>query len=318
MKTYLPWVVVGVLCAGLAYQYFEFREMQKALMGSNNGVIQELHSFDSRLGRAEVVLDSNGKLLDSLKDDLPDEIRADLERYRIEIESIAEIVLTHNVSGGGNVSFKASRSLFKASSKPPLGQPIGEEVEGLKKPLVVPFGWEYKDWRLSAVLNDDMFTYTLAQTFEAIMVEGEKGKTSPSYIRIWELDAEGKHIEPAMEVKRFKVIKRDKKVSKMSWWNPKLDIDVGDVYVNRRNRQSVVAGVNISSSSYGNSEESPDWRVARAGAVYAGLGSYGLSLALISYNLGKPLPLVDNVWITPEYVRLGKDNAVGITIGGML
>lgn len=109
--------------------------------------------------------------------------------------------------------------------------------------------------------------------------------------------------------------------SRMFWLNPILDINsfVGvavwkfaDGRGNPDNMLAFGADVGISLSSYGETKVDSLFRLARFGVGYDAERQAGhLSFAPFAFNIGKPLPLVTNLYITPQ---AAVDTAGGITV----
>ena len=110
--------------------------------------------------------------------------------------------------------------------------------------------------------------------------------------------------------------------NKMFWFNPILDLNFfvgGRVYKfangpgNPKDIFSVGADVGISLSSYGETEADSLFRFLRIGVGYdAERRAAHFSLAPFLYNIGKPLPLLTNLYLAPQ---VGIDSSGGITVG---
>jgi len=109
--------------------------------------------------------------------------------------------------------------------------------------------------------------------------------------------------------------------SKMFWLNPKLDLNLfagGNVYgfVQGPGRpESIVsfgADIGLSLSSYGETEIDSWFRLFRFGIGYnSERQAAHFSFAPFAFNIGKPLPLLTNLYLTPQ---LGIDTAGGLTV----
>lgn len=109
--------------------------------------------------------------------------------------------------------------------------------------------------------------------------------------------------------------------NKMYWFNPKLDLNVfagGRVvgFASGPGRDSILsfgADVGLSLSSYGENQVDSWFRLFRFGIGYDAERRAGhLSFAPFAFNIGKPLPLITNLYITPQ---IGIDTAGGTTVG---
>lgn len=109
--------------------------------------------------------------------------------------------------------------------------------------------------------------------------------------------------------------------SKMFWFNPVLDVNFfigGNVYgfaegPGRSNSLLSIGGdLGLTFSSYGETKINSWFRLFRLGLGYnAERRGVQFSLAPFAFNLGKPLPLLTNLYITPQ---LAVDSAGGLTV----
>lgn len=109
--------------------------------------------------------------------------------------------------------------------------------------------------------------------------------------------------------------------SKMFWFNPILDLNFfagGKVYEfvngpgNPGNIISIGVDIGLSLSSYGETRADSWFRLFRIGAGYnAERRAAHFSFAPFAFNLGKPLPLFTNLYLTPQ---LGLDTGGGMTV----
>ncbi len=109
--------------------------------------------------------------------------------------------------------------------------------------------------------------------------------------------------------------------NKMFWLNPRLDFNLfvgGNVYGftqgpgRPNNLFSLGADIGLSLSSYGETTVDSWFRLFRFGVGYnAERQAAHFSFAPFALNIGKPLPLLTNLYLTPQ---LGIDTAGGLTI----
>ncbi len=150
------------------------------------------------------------------------------------------------------------------------------------------------------------FEYELNQKFELVQVSGDDDS---SYINLYELDADGKRL-PKATVEKFNVFKKAPQLDQFYWWAPHLDI-AGSV-----NHERALGGeMAVSFMGYGKTTNDLSWRFLRGGAVYS--SDIGAVLCPVSYNVGEPLPLLSNVWLSPCYQYLN-DHGVSLSVGAQL
>lgn len=324
MKKVLPWVVSVILALGMVYQHLQMKEIERAVTESNEVVVKKLHSFDEALGRANTKIDSSGRLLEAKLDEIPADIRREIEDFKAEVVTIASATVRNRSTGGGRVSKVSNSSRRNRSSsggtvvRPRVTITPGTvTVEERDSSAVgqVRETIRYKDWRLLAELKGDEFRYELDQSFDVTLVELEHGQANPTYLRVWELGPDGKRMEPPLTVSQFDVIRRQKSSTSFHLFNPKIDVAVVGVW-----RDSItpsgMAEVGISMSTYGDTRDDSRWRFLRLSGQVSEDG-VGVGLCPASYNVGKHLPVVSNVWLSPCYSYNGMHGG-GVSVGGVL
>lgn len=108
--------------------------------------------------------------------------------------------------------------------------------------------------------------------------------------------------------------------NKFFWWNPKLDLGlfVGGMVFSmgdgpgRNSLFSFGGELGFSFSSYGTTRIDSLWRFFKIGVGYdASRQAARFSLTPVLFNLGKPLPILTNLYIAPQ---VGFDTGGGLTI----
>lgn len=109
--------------------------------------------------------------------------------------------------------------------------------------------------------------------------------------------------------------------NKMYWWNPKLDVNLfvgGRIYemtIGPGRASSLFSfggDLGVTFSSYGPTKVDSIWRFFRLGAGYdAERQAAHFSFAPVSFNLGRPMPLLTNFYLAPQ---IALDTAGGITL----
>ncbi len=252
--------------------------VQKELEQTRKDFSAKLQEADLQLGRAATVISDANKMIGELDKNIQDEIK----KRNATLDMYARLVAKYQAQGSGHITT-------------PDPGPIVVDGEALTH---LPFHFE--DFRLKVdgdVITRD-FNYTLNQRFELKVAETKLPSGGfNNYAELYELDPDGKHIGK-LELTKFEVVRTsDEPAAKLSLFNPRLDLGVATVFSNRFTfGPRAVLGVSL--ASYGYSKSDPTWRFARIGMDIA-KDSLGLSLAPILYNIAKPLPLVNNLWIGP-------------------
>lgn len=313
LSTRILWALVTtilvVVSSFLVWSNYQLRNAVETLGRESQ---ESALRFDEVLGRASVKIDDTGLALKELEKGLSKAVREDLKDHGAEVIAVTRASLTGDSRGGGRaVVVSVSPQGERPSSIP--GAPPSSTVLGVAGECDREFTWELKDWRFEGTLKavcgkEGDFHYRLRQHFELVEAEGSNGSR---YLAVYELDSNGKHFGEALHVEQFAVIKKNLSPERFHVWAPHLDIAGGI-----SNQGSVQGEIGLSLMGYGESDVDLTWRFIRGGVSYAGDGWGGVACPA-SYNVGAPLPLVSNIWITPCYKYDGQ-NGASISIGGVL
>ena len=150
-------------------------------------------------------------------------------------------------------------------------------------------------------------TYPLEYNSRIILSSNDK--TSDSIFSLWIENNQMKETKGnkyPLEVKKFNWIKEEKK--KEFSFNPRLGLNV--IYgVNE-----LFPSINISTFSYGYSDNDVYWRFLTLG-IGTDDDKCFFSLSPVSYNIGKVLPLIDNLFLEPYvYTDTNLDYKVGVGV----
>ena len=151
------------------------------------------------------------------------------------------------------------------------------------------------------------FHYKLNQRFELVEVQGDD---ESYYMKLYELDSEGKQYGEALHTEQFAVVQRAKTIDKFIAWAPHLDIALG---INHEQQPGAEAAISL--MGYGKTDNDLSWRFIRGGVVYS--SHLGAVLCPVSYNVGGPLPLLSNVWVNPCFQYLDGYGA-SLSVGAQL
>jgi uncharacterized membrane protein YhiD involved in acid resistance len=113
MKKALPWLLAILAIAMMAIQWLELNKLKVALKESDSLLVAKMHTFDESLGRAETLADVNGSILKELRNEIPEDIRKDLEKFKAELQSMAAATVRHKSQGSGTVTRSHPRSRAK-------------------------------------------------------------------------------------------------------------------------------------------------------------------------------------------------------------
>lgn len=258
---------------------------------------EELQSAKLEIGRAQTTIGNAQKEIKNLSARIQEEIEKNkqlLQLYaelkgKYEVEKNKVKIITQVIYKDREIPIPANKIFVK------LDDDTFEEVTSMQ--------FNYNDFRLTlqgdAVKQE--LSYKLHQNFRAVFVESSgPGGVINHYAEIYEQDNEGKDVG-AIQLTKFTVVKSDNLQNRFSWWNPKLDIELGlgsllsDLNINP------YFGLNISLMSYGKTEDDLSWRFARLGLGYFAFDDKKLLLNFspVVGNIAKKMPLISNIWTGP-------------------
>ena len=156
--------------------------------------------------------------------------------------------------------------------------------------IYYPFQTEDKRWKTGL--------YHLENTVEVVETQNPNGtfnRYAEAYVENNQMkETRGKRFKlPIADVRWAKYEKKDKS---MFWWNPRLAL--GAAFTT----EDIAAQLNLSLSSYGKTTGDMDWRFFTFGAGGTKNGDEWIgvfSLEPFSWNMGKPIPLIDNLFVGP-------------------
>jgi hypothetical protein len=258
-----------------------------------------MQSFDRDIGRAQTTFVSSHKDLEALIRALPSEIQEDLDKMNAKISSLSKFRVTNKSKNKGTVV--------------PFVKPMPTEVTPSS------CDWVYSDWRLEGKYiggcGGGDFSYDLTQIYEGLLLEAEASQGTSHYLKIWELGPDGKRLEPALALNDFTVTKKAKRMKR--WHLAAIHIDLG-VGVEASSAKELIVSphLGVSFLGYGKTRDDLDWRSLK---VFASFDeeTLGFGVCPISYNLGKDLPLLSNIWLSPCYLYKEK-GVFSVQVSGVL
>jgi hypothetical protein len=173
---------------------------------------------------------------------------------------------------------------------------------------LVPFGktsfkaWEEKPWNLQV--------FPRSYIVKNVVSENEEGETI--IYNKFEIEVEGKKYP--IDINSSTTVQEPK--SSEFWFNPKLYLGTGvGVVVNNEVRAEVVPSVEISFFSYGPNKKHSEWSLLNIGlGAHTQQVSPVVTISPVNYNVGDPLPLLDNLFVGPS-IGVDVDGNVSITGG---
>jgi len=318
-KNWFHIILFSLLVGFLLFTYKAIERRAEKIRVEKN----ELNQLRLEVGRAHTIIDETGEQLEEMKQIVSDQILEDLNSHDADVLAIGNAHFVNTSSGGGNVKPLARRSKTVGNN-----QTVGSTVSSSNfnngpapaDEPTVSGAWEYKDWRLTGQYSPNdtggQFTYQLNQEFELVYVEGQGDDGHPSYVELYELNAEGKRPEKPLTLKSFEVVRAAPKAASFHWWAPHIDVALGRSITDLRASGEWRGEVAGSVMGYGPTANDLSWRFLRVGASLSS-DSEGLVACPVSYNVGDPLPLFSNIWLSPCYLRDGT-NGASVSLGANL
>lgn len=250
-------------------------------------------------------------------------VQDDLKKLRADINAVNVILIGSVGQHGSNVPStnlgpknpNPDPPLCKDGTPCPNADPYGylKQQQGLElsedfSGTRVPFGsvgfsaWQPKPWSFDIKARE----YTIAS-----VVGKDENQRSYFYNKVT-VQVDGKSYD--LPIKQA-TTKEEYPEAKWSWWNPRLFIGVdGGSGVN-----PVVAeftpSADVGVFSYGRFKNQPDFSVFQVGA---GVGMISkkpqLIVTPVTYNVGKHIPLMNNMYVGPS-LHFGTDGNVGVMLG---
>jgi hypothetical protein len=235
-----------------------------------------------------------------------DAIKKDLKTLGADVQGVHTIsVVTPGYKGSNLPTSNTTPNPNPPNPNQPITDPNGylsnqqwftltEPFNGSEGNVVVPFGrvgfsaWQDKPWAV------EISPRTYSST--TVLGQDENGRHY-AYSR-FQIDADGKTY--VIPITNAKIV--EEYPSPSFSFNPRLYLGIdGGVIVNPPIHAEVVPNIGLSLFSYGQTKVSPQWSFLTLGVGYATQQQAPvLILSPINYNVGKDLPLVDNLHVGPS------------------
>lgn len=288
-------LLIGFLVTG----WFGFRHYQSEL-NKNKAIVTELQmQGDLSKGRANTIfIESKTHLKE-----LAPEIQKDIKDRDAKLNTVGKIETKYEAAVEGAL----------------ITGPTIVEKSRNDKCVISSLPFSYQDFRLKAYgdIANKTFNYKLTQKFEIIFAETKLSSGAVNnYAELYELDQSNKRVG-RMELVKFDVYKSPTDPKVFKFWDPAIDIMVGAI-MNRGYEFDINGNIGISFFSWGR-YRNLDWRFLR---LATGINRSGVefSISPAQYNVAQPLPIINNLWLTPSfgYVLDTKSYYLGFGIAAQL
>jgi hypothetical protein len=310
---YLPWLLIVLAVGYLAFTQYQGKVATQALLSAKNN---ELQKADLDLGRAKTILVEQADLHRSRMAVLKTEWQKEIEKRQATLMQLAQL------EGKYQAEVKKRKIVTKVLWKERHGTTELElPVDTLyvkrdgKFQIAHSLQWNYKDFRIT-ITGDAIqktISYKLHQKFRGQFVETKLPTGGRNhYARIYEVDPKGKIVQE-IDLTDFEVLRAKESSARMYWWNPKLDLGMSGAITTGLEARWM-ADIGLSLAGHGVTPDDLRWRFLR---IAAGVSNetFSLSVSPVQYNIGKHLPLVSNMWLTPTIGLEPASKAVLIGLG---
>ena len=159
--------------------------------------------------------------------------------------------------------------------------------------MFYPYRDEDKQWKIG--------TYELKSDTKIIESENRDG----SFNRYAEVDLFSKGEKLPIKINSIEWEKVERNEKSFFWWNPRLGLS-------SILSTELALGLNISIMSYGKTNIDLDYRFLTFGLDYDNI-NVGLNFEPFSWNIGKMIPLINNIFIGPS-VNLDREFGLNVSI----
>lgn len=317
MKTYT--IIVSALFLLVCAVLFKIGQDYYNLRSMNQALNSKLMEADLEIGRAKTRFADAHKLIKQLDEELKNEIKA-RQGHITRIGNLEAQLRTQGEGSGTTIVTEIHTVPAEQDLKPfQLYQATSKNELRLLSKLESTF----TDFRLKAniitqVENNQIVSswkYELHQKLQGQIVETilPSGAIN-NYIRLWELDNENNKVNQ-WSLTEFEMIIEDQRKSSWFLWAPHIDIGLsGGISTSINTRYGASLGFSVAGK--GLTKDDLDWRFLRLSLEIQ--DTLGLGLSLIQWNVGKPLPLVSNIWLGSTLNITQNEKQLLLTLGSVL
>jgi len=228
-------------------------------------------------------------------------IQDDLDKLHAEITAVNIAVSTSKGQVGTNVSTKPGPVVNPNPIDPKNPDPYGymkqQQVLALNEDfgtVKVPIGTVgFSAWK------ENPWDYEIkSREYKSATVIGTDENQRQYFYNKFTVKVDGKeYVLPVISTTAKQVVPE----AKFHWFNPRLYIGVNGAVGLNPVKGEFSPNINLQLMSYGRYKTQPDWSVLQVGAGYGTISQRPeLTVMPISYNIGKPIPLINNTYVGPS------------------
>lgn len=271
-----------------------------------DGIVRSQTTWASREDIEKFIKD-NGVNLRAIQDDL--------DKLHAEVSAVNVAVATSRGQTGTHIPTKPGPIINPNPVDPKNPDPYGymkqqqtlalnEDFGSVKVPIgSVGFSaWQEKPWN-----------YDIKQReYRAITVVGTDENQRQYYYNKFTVKVDNKEYALPITTATAEQVYPE---AKFSWWNPRLYLGADGALGLNPIKGEFSPNINLQVMSYGRYKTQPDWSILQVGAGYGTISQRPqLTITPISYNIGKPIPLIHNTYVGPS-IAVGTDGNVFVGAG---
>jgi hypothetical protein len=271
-----------------------------------DGIVRSQTTWASREDIEKFIKD-NGVNLRAIQDDL--------DKLHAEVSAVNVAVATSRGQTGTHIPTKPGPNTNPNPVDPKNPDPYGymkqqqtlalnEDFGSVKVPIgSVGFSaWQEKPWN-----------YDIKQReYRATTVVGTDENQRQYYYNKFTVKVDSKEYALPITTATAEQVYPE---AKFSWWNPRLYLGADGAIGLNPVRGEFSPNVNLQVMSYGRYKTQPDWSILQVGAGYGTVSQRPqLTITPVSYNIGKPIPLIHNTYVGPS-LSVGTDGNVFVGAG---
>lgn len=305
--------IIGLLSI-IVYQQIQLGKKQDAIEMQVvkqkelvDGITRSMNEFASKKDIDQFIKD-NGVNLKAIQDDL--------SKLHAAVSSANSVVVISGGQKGNNIPTTNTGPVNPNPVDPANPDPFGysshqqnlalnEDFSGVKVPIgQVGFSaWQKEPWSIDIKPRE----------YHAISVVGVDENQRTYFYNKFTLKVDNKDYDIKINSAETKQIYPE---AKFSWWNPRLFLGVDGGVNTTQLKGEITPNLSLGIMSYGQYKTQPDFSILQIGVGYGTVSQTAqVSITPVSYNIGKHLPLMNNLYIGPS-VSLSSTGSLSI-MGGI-
>lgn len=268
-----------------------------------DGIVRSQSQWATR-DDVEKFIKDNKINLKAIQDDL-DKLHGEVEAVNIAVASSKGQVVTNLPTKPGPV---VNPNPVDPKNPDPFGYMKQQQVLALNEDfgtVKVPFGqvgfsaWQEKPWDINIKPRD----------YKVATVVGTDENQRMYFYNKFTMSVDNKDYEIPIKTATTQQVYPE---AKFSWFNPRIYVGADGAVGLNPVKGEFIPNVNLQLMSYGRYKTQPDFSILQVGVGYGVDSKRPQALVTpVSYNIGKHIPLMNNLYIGPS-LSVGTDGNVGV------